>query len=111
MSALLTDLGIAELIERIRTELIKSEMKRRQNDLAPLFETERCEIEIKCVLQQAKNAEGKLDLKLVAISAGQEVTEQMVHTVKVFFRVPSTNGALSEHGSFETPPGLRPRHD
>ena len=47
-------LEIAEILRYVQSELIKSENERKLQGLPPLFQTERCEIELKCVIEKIR---------------------------------------------------------
>ena len=81
--------GIAEVLKHIQDELIKSEEKRIESGRSRLFKTDKCEIELKCVIKKENVAKAGASLfKIVTITDDFKVSNEEVHTVKISF---STN--------------------
>ena len=94
--------GIAEIIKQVKSELIKSSEFQEENDGTPLFKTEQCEIEIKCVVKEDVSVGGKVDLKLFAVNYGEDVSQQKVHSIKVTLKVPDKD----DETDYDELPGL-----
>lgn len=105
------EFGIGELIRKIQNELICSEKERIESGQNPLFQTESCEVEIKCVLKQDNNTAGKINLQLLTMNMGKKVVGELVHTIKVKFNI--NNQKIMDNEDFNSSEilGRHPRYE
>ena len=77
---------VADVIEYMRAQLIESETRRVRDGLLPLFEVDKLEIELKMVLRESADSSGKVDLRLLALTAGDQVQTEQTHTINLTLR-------------------------
>ncbi len=102
----------SQIIRHIQDELIEAESKRKRNNIPSLFETDSCEVELKCILKTTENVGGKIGLaQLIAISSSQNISNDIIHTIKVRFKVSADNSKRYDNieDIIERPRGKFPR--
>ena len=104
-------IGIGELLRRIQQELIMSQKERIRSGTEPLFETESCEVEMKCIVKKLEKGSGKVDFKIIAVGGDEEIAKERIHTIKLNFKVAHTDKSIQEADLLEKPSGRRPRHE
>jgi hypothetical protein len=92
-------LGVKELIERVKSELIASEMERRAANAAALFEIKDFDIEVKFMVSTVKTVSGKLDYKVVVVGGDSQLSSERVQTIKLHLVTVPTGSDGSDKAS------------
>lgn len=94
-SSMQESLSLAELIRAVHEELIKSQLERESDDLAPLFEVDTLELEVNFVVGETKSAEAGCDIKVVSVGGDMEWAKQQVHNVKLTLKATKPDSQLT----------------
>ncbi len=78
-----TSLGIKELIDSVKRDLVKSEEGRIARKEAPLFNVEYVDLEIKFVVGKTVTEKGQVELKVVTADAEKTTNTELVQTIKL----------------------------
>lgn len=77
------ELGLSETIQKVKEELVKSQTKSTENSSEPMFRVKNVSVEVKFTIRETENTSGSIDLKLVAIKMGDDITSERIHSVKI----------------------------
>lgn len=81
-------LGIADLIERVRSELVDSETKMREKYENPLFSLKELDLEVNVIIQTSTEKAGFFEIFVAALGLKEEYSESDIHKVRLRFEVP-----------------------
>ena len=77
------NLGINDLIRKVRMELYESELQRTQNREQKLFEVKDFDLEISFIVQERFTQQGKAEFQLVAVDSASEVSSERMHKIRL----------------------------
>lgn len=80
-SELKDGLGITELIEGVKSELIRSDENRRSSGLPPLFEVKSFDLELNFLVKSSRKGLAGINYELVAVSGETEVSSERVQKI------------------------------
>jgi hypothetical protein len=78
-----TRLGVQELIERVKSELVATERKRVEANEAPLFILQDFELEINFVVKENSTQKGDFDFKVVTVGSAADYGSENTQKVKL----------------------------
>lgn len=76
-------LGLSQLINQVKAELVDSQKESIKSGNPPMFRIKRVEVEVRFTVREVAKADGGIDLKLVALKAGEEAESTHIHSVTV----------------------------
>ncbi len=76
-------LGVKELIEEVKSELVKSEQSRMAANQASLFELKDFDLEIKFVVNERRTESGKIEYQVVTVGGETTFSSERVQTIKL----------------------------
>ncbi|KPK91870.1 MAG: hypothetical protein AMJ94_06240 [Deltaproteobacteria bacterium SM23_61] len=76
-------LGVKELIQKVKSELIATEIERRSSNEAALFEIKDFDLEIKFTVNTSRTVSGKIDYKVVVVGGDKKLSSEEVQTIKL----------------------------
>jgi hypothetical protein len=94
-------LGVQELIEKVKEELIKTEEKRISAQQAPLFELKDFELEINYVITASEKESGGFEIKAVTLNSETETTTEK--TQKIILRMSAIKPQIKEEKASPRP--------
>lgn len=105
-----TRLGVKELIEKVRGELIELDRKRIEANEAHLFELKDFELEVNFVVKESNTQKGAFDFKVVTVGGeagfSSEQTQKIVLRMTAIKEMELQAEPTNEGGKIsETPPG------
>lgn len=77
------ELGVQDLIEKVKDELIKTEQKRIKDGRDPLFELKDFELEINFVVTNRNKESGGFDFKVVTLEGERDISSERIQKVKL----------------------------
>jgi K+ transporter len=78
-----TRLGVQELIEKVKSELIATEKKRVEANEAPLFMLQDFELEINFVVKENTTQKGDFDFKVITVGSAADYGSEKTQTIKL----------------------------
>jgi hypothetical protein len=76
-------LGVKELIEKVKSELVATEKKRIESNEAPLFLLKDFELEINFVVKEGTTQKGDVDFKVVTVGGTSDYTTEQTQKIKL----------------------------
>jgi Trypsin-co-occurring domain 2 len=93
-------LGVKELIENVKAELIEAEQNRIKSNKAALFETKDFDLEINFVVNTRRKGTGKLEIQVVTIGGETEISSEKIQKIKLHMTaIPPSAGRQPAAGS------------
>jgi hypothetical protein len=93
-------LGVTELIQQVKKELVEMEEKRVQTKEAPLFVVKEFELEVNFVVKENYNQKGDFDFKVVTVGnetdLGTEKTQKITLRMTTILPEQQTSQATDE---------------
>ena len=77
------ELGVQDLIEKVKSELIKTEQKRIDAEQAPLFELKDFELEVSFVVKTSNKESGKAEFEVVTVGGETEFSSEKIQKIKL----------------------------
>lgn len=115
------DLGVQDLIEKVKTELAKTEESRISKGQIPLLELKDFDLEINFVVTESYKGSGTFGFKVVTLGGQTDVSSEKIQKIKLHMTVaqPHVHEEKASTSSIEvddstiilTPPKERKRHD
>lgn len=78
-----SELGIADILNRLRDELHASQKELVKEKKHPLFRVAEAEIELKVIIKQLSTKSGKMDFKIVALHSGHDTLTELTHILRL----------------------------
>lgn len=94
-------LGVQDLIEKVKEELIKTEEKRINAKQAPLFELKDFELEINFVITASEKEAGSFEFKAVTLNSETETTTEK--TQKIILRMSAVQPQIQQEKASPSP--------
>jgi Trypsin-co-occurring domain 2 len=76
-------LGVKELIEEVKSELVKTEQSRIAANQTSLFELKDFDLEIKFVVSERRTESGKIEYKVVTVGGETVLNTEKVQTIRL----------------------------
>jgi Trypsin-co-occurring domain 2 len=114
------ELGLSDLVLRIREELENVDSERRARSEKALLALEGVDLELQFTLVRKRDGQAGVDLKVVSLEGSRALEASAVHKVSVRFSVDAearSTGLIgsrahsSRHGAATAKPGLTPIDD
>jgi hypothetical protein len=105
------ELGLADLIRRVREELEEADAERQMSAEDPLLALDQVALDLQFTLTRRKGGKGGIDLKVVSLEGAKGIESSAVHTVSVRFVVdPEARDArlTGSRAHSTTPQGTQP---
>ena len=103
-----TELGLTEVIRKIRQELFELYNERQENGQAPLFRIDTCELELNVISRIESKAGGKVSFGIFVTNIEGDYSKEKVHKLKLSL-VPISSRVSEE--TLDVPTFLRRGND
>ena len=77
------ELGIADLIHKVRSELIAAQNRMESEGRPALFVTRQLDIEISFVIEESSSTEGGFDLKIVTLGGARDYSASSIQKIRL----------------------------
>jgi hypothetical protein len=98
------ELGVQDLIEKVKSELIKTEQSRVDAGQAPLFELKDFELEISFVVKTSDKESGKAEFEVVTVGGETEFSSEKIQKIKL--HMTAVQPQLRQAASSTAPPAV-----
>lgn len=76
-------LGVKELIEEVKSELVKAEQSRMAANQVSLFELKDFDLEIRFVVNEQRTESGAIEYKVVTVGGETTISSEKIQTIKL----------------------------
>lgn len=96
------NLGIGEVLQRIKTELIETDRERQSQGEQALFWVDDVSVELKFAVSRVSGDSLKFDLKVLGYNDKEDYTTERCHTIRINLKTVSETGIEGPLGSLAT---------
>lgn len=85
-----TELGIADLVTRVRDELERLDADRRSADKPALFALKEMELELQFTAVERKGGQGAIDLRVISVGGSKDIESSAIQKINLRFDLDPT---------------------